>query len=90
MKIKAKKECLNRINYLNGHLEGVKKMIGEDKYCIDIIHQNLGVIAALHKLNEKILAGHLETCVSRAVKSNKPLERKRVFKELIDIYKFSK
>lgn len=90
MEIKTKKECLNRINYLNGHLEGVKKMIEKDEYCVDIIHQNLGVIAALHKVNEKILAGHLETCVSRAVKSNNDSERKRVFKELIDVYKFSK
>lgn len=90
MRTKTKKECLNRINYLKGHLEGVRKMIENDKYCVEIIHQNLGVIAALHKLNEKILANHLETCVSKAVKSDKPSERKRVFKELTDIYKFSK
>lgn len=90
MKLRNKKEYLNRINYLKGHLEGVRKMIKEDKYCVDVIHQNLAVISALHKLNEKILADHLETCVSRAVKSDKSSEIKRVFKELVDIYKFSK
>ncbi|MFH2014064.1 MAG: metal-sensitive transcriptional regulator [Patescibacteria group bacterium] len=88
--MKNKKEYLNRMNYLRGHLEGVRKMIEDNKYCVDIIHQNLGVISALHKLNEKILERHLETCVSRAIKGGKDAERKKVFKELTDIYKFSK
>lgn len=90
MKTATKKECLKRINYLKGHLEGVKKMLEKDAYCVDVLHQNLAVIAALHKLNEKILEGHLETCVSTAVKGNKISERKKIFKELINIYKFSK
>ncbi len=86
MQQKTKKECLKRINYIKGHLEGIKKMLQEDRYCIDIIQQNLGVISALLKINEIILNSHLETCVSNAVKSGDISHKRKIFKELIKIY----
>ena len=73
-----------------GHLNGVKKMVDNDRYCVDVIQQNLGVIAALHKVNEKILRGHFETCVSRAIKFGTRKERERVLKEIMEIFKRSK
>ena len=57
------------MNYLIGHLEGVKRMIENDKYCIDIILQNEAVISALKKVNEMILENHLNTCVTEAIKN---------------------
>jgi CsoR family transcriptional regulator, copper-sensing transcriptional repressor len=90
MKSEIKKDLLKRFNYLTGHLQGVRKMIEEDRYCIDVIQQNLGVIAALEKVNEKILIEHLETCVSDAIKQGSPKERERVLKEIMEIFKKSK
>jgi len=90
MKANIKKDCLRRLNYLMGHLNGVKKMVDNDRYCVDVIQQNLGVIAALHKVNEKILRGHFETCVSRAIKFGTRKERERVLKEIMEIFKRSK
>ena len=49
MKKNLKKQAINRMNYLNGHLLANKKMIEGDRYCIDIIHQNNAVISALKK-----------------------------------------
>ncbi len=90
MNPKIKKDCLKRLNYLNGHLNGVKKMLEKDRYCIDIIQQNLGVISALHKVNECILKNHFETCVSQAIKFGSKKEREKKLRELMDIFKRAK
>lgn len=87
MKKNYKKQILNRMNYISGHLEGVKKMIKEDKYCIDIILQNEAVISALKKVNEMILENHLKTCVTKAIESKNQKERKKKIKELLDLFK---
>lgn len=86
MKGNLKKECLKRFNYILGHLRGIKKMIEEDRYCIDVIQQNLGVIAALKKINEKMLDGHLKSCLVKAIKKNGSAKNKAI-KEITDIYK---
>jgi DNA-binding FrmR family transcriptional regulator len=75
------------MNYLIGHLNGVKKMIEDDKYCIDIILQNEAVISALKKVNEMILENHLNTCVTEAIKNKSEKERKKKIKELLDLFK---
>lgn len=90
MKTSIKKDCLKRLNYLIGHLNGVKKMLENDRYCIDVIQQNLGVIAALHKINEQILQGHFDTCVNRAIKFGSKKEKGKVVAELLDIFKKSR
>ncbi len=82
-----KQELLTRMNYLIGHLQGVKKMIEDDRYCIDVIKQGVAVLEAMKKVNQKILANHLQTCVMSAIKGNKESERRNKLKELLEIYK---
>lgn len=77
------------MGYLSGHLEGIKKMIKDDKYCIDIIKQNEAVIAAIKKVNQIILENHLNTCVAEAIKSKNKKEQKKKIKELLEIFKNS-
>jgi DNA-binding FrmR family transcriptional regulator len=87
MQKSAKKKILNRMNYLIGHLEGVKKMIENDKYCIDIILQNEAVISAIKKVNEMVLENHLNACLTEAIKNKSEKERKKKIKELLDLFK---
>ena len=89
MKKSIKKQILNRMNYLTGHLEGIKEMVKDEKYCIDIIKQNRAVIAAIKKVNEMILENHLNTCVTKAIKGKSVKERKKKIKELLEIFKNS-
>lgn len=77
------------MNYLRGHLEGVRKMIEKDSYCIDIIKQNKGVINALHKVNELILGGHFDTCIIGAALGRNKKKQHGMVKELMGIYKTS-
>lgn len=87
MPIMVSQKVKNRLNYVLGHLKANLKMVEEEKYCIDIIHQNEAVMAALRKINEIILKNHLETCVTDAVRGKSEEERKRVFGELMEVYK---
>lgn len=82
-----KKEVLNRMNYISGHFEGIKKMFNNGKYCIDIIRQNEAVIEALKKVNQMILKNHLDTCVTEALKNKSVKEKKKKIKELLEIFK---
>ncbi len=81
------KKILNRMNYLLGHLKANLKMIKDERYCIDVIRQNQAVISALRKVNELILKNHLETCVTQAVKGKSEKEKRRVYQEILDIFK---
>lgn len=77
------------MSYISGHLEGIKKMLEDDKYCIDVIKQNNAVIAAIRKLNQIILENHLNTCVADAIKNKNKKEQKKKIKEILDVCKNS-
>lgn len=68
---KVKKDVVQRLSYILGHLKGVQNMVDEDKYCIDIVKQVQAVQSALNKVNEMLLENHLKTCVSHAIKEGK-------------------
>jgi len=87
MKKPTKKQILNRMSYLSGHLEGIRRMIENDKYCIDVIKQNEAVIAAIRKVNQIILKSHLNTCVIQAIKGKSERERKKKIGELLEVFK---
>ncbi len=56
-------EVKKLLNTAKGQLEGILKMVEEDRYCIDISTQLLATIALLKKTNSKVLTAHLEHCV---------------------------
>ena len=58
-----------------GQLEGISKMVENDDYCIDISTQLMATISLLKKLNQKVIAAHLEGCVKEA-KSEEDLDAK--------------
>jgi DNA-binding FrmR family transcriptional regulator len=64
-----KKTLINRLNRIEGQLRGIKNMIDDDKYCIDILTQISAVRAALGSLGEKLLEDHINTCVVSGIKN---------------------
>ena len=81
-----KDQLKNRALSIQGHMGAVARMIEEDAYCIDIIKQTQAVEKALDRLNALILERHLNRCVTTAIRGNKPKERERVIKELLDVF----
>ena len=58
-----KKDVLNRLAYIEGHLKGIRKMVEEDQYCVDILKQTYAVRRAIDKLEAVLMSGHLNGCV---------------------------
>lgn len=64
----AQKKLQNRINRIIGQLNGIKNMIGENRYCGDILIQIGAVENALQSLGYIVLQEHMQTCVVEEVK----------------------
>jgi DNA-binding FrmR family transcriptional regulator len=79
-------DILNRLKSVSGHVNGIARMVEEDSYCIDIIHQINAVQAALNKISAKVLDDHLHHCVTKAILSEDPAERERVIVEIRDVF----
>jgi DNA-binding FrmR family transcriptional regulator len=79
----TKAEALKRLNYIEGHLSGIRKMLEEDKYCVDILKQTYAVRRAIEKVESMLLEGHLQTCVVEGIKNGREEE---VLRELQDLY----
>ncbi|ATD54462.1 metal-sensing transcriptional repressor [Clostridium chauvoei] len=67
---KDKKEALQPLKIAKGQLEGIIKMIEDDRYCIDVSNQVLAVQSLLRKANLMILKSHLNHCVKEACDNN--------------------
>jgi CsoR family transcriptional regulator, copper-sensing transcriptional repressor len=80
---------LRRLKTVEGHLRGVIRMVEEDAYCIDVIRQIQAVEAALNKVSAQILENHLNSCVIEAIQGDNPTERKRVLKEITEVFDMS-
>lgn len=65
------KKLKNRINRIIGQLNGVNKMIDDNRYCGDILIQISAIKSAIEKLSGLILKNHLETCVKSDIESGK-------------------
>ena len=78
-----KEEVLKRLNYIEGHLKGIHKMVEDDKYCVDILRQTYAVRKAIEKLEAIILERHLHGCVPEAIASGKA---DMVIEELVQLY----
>ncbi|MCH3972592.1 MAG: metal-sensing transcriptional repressor [Oscillospiraceae bacterium] len=81
--MKADKTSIERLlKTASGQLNGVMKMVEEDRYCIDISNQLQAVTAILKKANREILHAHMRCCVTEAVESGNPDEK---IDELLDL-----
>ena len=82
----AKKDALKRLNYIDGHLNGVRRMVEDDKYCVDILKQTFAVRRAIQKLESVLLEGHLHSCVIDGVRDGR---EDQVLDELLELFSLS-
>ncbi|OGM31389.1 hypothetical protein A2630_03570 [Candidatus Woesebacteria bacterium RIFCSPHIGHO2_01_FULL_44_10] len=81
-----KPNALKRIKIAQGHLNKVEQMLAEDVYCMDVIHQSRAVQAALKKVDEIILHGHLHTCVMQDLHGSRAKNEKAV-DEIVELFR---
>ena len=86
VKDEVRTDVLKRLNYIEGHLAGIRRMIEEDKYCPEILKQTFAVRRAIEKLEALILEGHLHTCVATGIRDGREDD---VISELMELYALS-
>jgi DNA-binding FrmR family transcriptional regulator len=76
-------EVFKRLKFIEGHLEGVRRMIEKDEYCVDVLKQTHAVRKAIEKVEAIMLEGHLRTCVVEGMRDGR---QDQVVGELMDLY----
>jgi DNA-binding FrmR family transcriptional regulator len=77
-----------RLAIIEGQLRGLRRMIEEKQYCIDVLTQISAIHEALRGVGKLVVRHHLETCVTEGLQGG---DREKHYRELMDlIYKLSK
>lgn len=85
MESTIKLEVLRRLAIAEGHLKKIRQMAESDSYCLEVIHQSQAVQAALKKVDEIVLHGHLHSCVLQDIHEPKSKKEKLV-KEIVEVF----
>ena len=59
-----------------GQLDGILKMVEENRYCMDISNQIMATQAILHRVNREILQAHLQHCVRQSLETGEDSQQK--------------
>lgn len=74
-----------RLARIEGQVKGIRAMVQNDRYCVDILLQLSAVISALKKVEDLVMENHLNTCVTDALKSEDEKESQLKISELMDV-----
>jgi DNA-binding FrmR family transcriptional regulator len=81
-------KALRRLKIIEGQLGGLRRMVEEEAYCVDVLTQISAIHEALRGVGKVVVRHHLETCVTDGLQGE---ERHQHYEELMDlIYKLSK
>jgi DNA-binding FrmR family transcriptional regulator len=80
----TQERILHRLKIAKGQLENVMKMVEDDIYCIDILHQIQAIESALKGTEEVMLENHLKSCVADAISKGKTDE---AISEIMQVFK---
>lgn len=80
-----KESTMKRLSRVEGQVRGISRMIEEERYCIDILHQMQAIKSALARVEDAILKDHSATCVESAIASGDPDEQRKKFGELVEL-----
>ncbi len=65
------KDLITRLNKIEGQVRGIRKMIEDGRYCVDILTQVSSVKSALNAFNKELLTSHLKSCVADDIRAGK-------------------
>lgn len=76
---------INRLKRIEGQVRGVRVMVEEQKYCVDILTQLKAVRSALRSLEVQILEEHLNHCVKKSLHAKNKAESQQMVDEIISL-----
>lgn len=80
----SKEQLLSRLSRIEGQVRGIRRLVEEDAYCVDVLVQISAARAALQAVGLAIMDRHIRTCVTSAIKAEQADESIR---ELVDVIK---
>lgn len=81
------KKVTNRLKRIRGQIDGVLKMVEEDKYCLDVSTQLIAISSAVNSVNREVLLAHINSCVKDSFESGDNLVIDEKIKEIEIIIK---
>lgn len=82
-----KTEITRLLKTARGQIDGLIRMVEEDRYCIDISNQLLSTQALLGTINAEVLTAHVDHCVRQAFESDDAAEEEKKIAELQAVLK---
>jgi DNA-binding FrmR family transcriptional regulator len=83
----SREDALKRLTMIEGHLRGIRKMVDEDAYCVDVLKQTYAVQRAIEKFEQILLRDHLNHCVPDGIREGRDEE---VLTELAELFTLSR
>ena len=87
MESKNTKNILRRLSIAEGQIRGLRELIANGAYCIDVITQTSAVKQALSGVEDILLENHLSTCAVNQIKKG---NEKKAVDEIIKVYKLKR
>ncbi len=75
-----------RLKRIEGQVRGLIKMLDEDRYCIEVLHQMQAVKSALARAESELLKEHAAHCVADAIASGDQDSQREKVAELVDLF----
>jgi DNA-binding FrmR family transcriptional regulator len=82
--VKDKQQIESRLSRIEGQVRGLRKMVDEDRYCIDVLTQVSAVQSALESVALLLLRDHTEHCVAEAIRSGDGGDKVRELSEAVE------
>jgi len=76
---------LHRLRRIEGQVRGLQKMVGEERYCADILVQIASVQEALRSVSRELLRNHLRHCATEAIRKGTGAEAEAMYDELVGL-----
>ena len=81
----VKKRAADRLRRIEGQVAGIRRMIDEDRYCVDILAQTAAAVSALRGVEDLVMQNHLSTCVTDTIRSEDPARQQEKIDEVMSV-----
>ena len=82
----TKVKALGRLRRIEGQVQGIQRMVEEEKYCVDILLQLTAVEGAVEQVQRLLLGRHIESCFADAIRSGSTRDRQKKVEELLEVF----
>ena len=82
----TKAKALGRLRRIEGQVQGVQRMVEDDKPCVDILLQLAAVQGAVQQAQRLLLGQHIESSVADAIRSASGRDRQKKVGELLEVF----